>query len=42
MKRVVESVREFRAVTWLRLLAIAVTAVFVALMCLMDQIRGLV
>lgn len=41
MKRLVETMRELRAVTWLRLLAIMGTVVFVAVMCLMEQIRRL-
>lgn len=42
MKRVFESICELKAVTWLRVLAITGTAIFVAVMCFMDQIRRLV
>jgi hypothetical protein len=38
MKRVMQGIRTLRPVTWLQLIAVMGTAIFVAVMCLMDQI----
>ena len=42
MKKLVSSVKRMSGANWMRVAAITVTAVFVAVMCMMEQIRNLI
>lgn len=42
MRKLVSSVKRMSAANWMRVAAITITAVFVAVMCMMEQIRSLI
>jgi hypothetical protein len=42
MKKMMNAVKRMSGANWMRVAAITVTAVFVAVMCMMEQIRSLI